>query len=261
MFPEVNPSAESTWKNHSAPGAFKEFQRALIDLAGTSVNGHPNLRLQWAPDRFKWILGRPRRFYVDTRIPTRRKVNRIYYQVKDLTDPFAAWQTVEMDELGKYPGSKYLHVVHHDAEIVTICRQQFSIEQYFSPDRLDETPEAWNKRRFRFFTPPETNIAIYGDDIGPYPHEGDYRLVCFIDGGRDYSYRAPDERALELLRACWQERERYRRTVSRAKEIANDYAAAEEKDRKRVEDTLHMLDGELKPYERKAEGNAFISVP
>jgi len=258
---EIDPFAESTWRNYSKPAEFPGFDRALRELGGTHVNGHPMLRLTWAPDHYQVQLGRPRRYYVDTRIPTRKKLARVYYQVKDFTDPFASWQTVEPNDLGNYPGEVYLHMVHHDREVVTIARQQWCIEQFFPPERLGDTPEAWNARRHRMFTPPETGLPEFGDCDGPFPSEGLYRLVCFIDRGTEYSYRAPAPEALDLLRQAWQSREQYHRLFSRNKEVANAYAAAEERDRKRLKDLNALLDDELKPYDRAAEGDAFVSVP
>ena len=185
----------------------------------------------------------------------------MYYQVKELADPFAEWITVEPDNLGNYPGEGFLHVVHHDSEIVTIARQQWCIEQYFSPDRLGETPEQWEKRRHCFFTPPETNLPTFGDSIGPFPSEGEYRLVFVIEGLKEYSYAPPCEEALNVLRAAMFHREKFHRSVSRKKEVENVYAAHQERERKRLSDLHAMLDDELKPYDRAAEGNAFISVP
>jgi len=261
MFPEVNPFAESTWKNHPAPAQFPEIDRALLELGGRHVNGRQILRLQWAPDHYQVQLGRPRRYYIDTRIPTRRRLTRMYYQVKDMTDPFAQWLTVEPEDLGDYPGEAFLHVVHHDREVVSIARQQWCIEQYFGPERLGDTPEAWNARRYRFFTPPETGLPEYGDADGPFPSQGLYRLTCFIDAGTEFSYRAPNRDVVEILRASWRQREWYRKTVSREQEARNAYAAAEERDRKRLEELNARLDDELKPYDRAAEGNAFVTVP
>jgi hypothetical protein len=261
MFPAVNPFAESTWRNHAKPGEFRSFEQELLRIGGRHPNGHPMLRLQWAPHHYQIQLGRPRRYYIDTRIPTRRRVARLYYQVKDLSDAFASWITVEADDLGKYPGEAFLHVVHHDREIISIARQQWCIEQYFPPERLGDTPESWNERRFRFFTPPETNVPEFGDADGPFPSDGQYRLVFFIEGSEEYSYAPPCQEALDVLRASMQQRERFHRSVSRAKEVANVYAAYEERDRKRLDELDALLDDELKPYDRAAEGNAFISVP
>jgi hypothetical protein len=261
MFPEVNPAAESTWKNHPKPGEFAEFERELLSIGGRHVTGHTMLRLQWAPEFYKFQLGRPRPYFVDTRIPTRKRLTRIYYQVKSLVDPFAPWQTVELDELGKYPGVAYLHVVRHDKEVVTISRQQWAVMQYFPPEMLRETPEQWNARRYRMFTPPETNLPIFGDDIGPFPSEGEYRLVFFIEGRREYSYTPPCREALEVVRAAWAHRESYHRSVSREKQVENDYEAAEERERTLIAERDAQLDEELKPYVRRDEGNAFVSVP
>lgn len=261
MFPEVNPFSESTWKNHPKPYDFPSFDRALRELGGVHASGHQNLRLQWCPDRYKIQLGRPRRYYLDTRIPTRRKLNRLYYQVKDISDPFAPWITVEPEQLGNFPEGAFLHAVHHDSEIVTIARQQFCIEQYFPPERLGDTPELWNERRYRFFTPPETNVPEFGDADGPFPSEGEYRLVFIIEGAKEYSYVPPCEEALNVLRASMQMREQHHRSVSRETEVANAYAAHEERDRKRMAELDALLTDELKPYDRKAEGNAFVAVP
>src|SRR5689334_15329488 len=246
MFPEVNPAAESTWKNHARPGEFPEFERELLSIGGRHLSGRPVLRLQWAPEVYRFQLGRPRPFFVDTRIPTRMRLKRIYYQVKSLADQFAPWQTVEPDDLGRYPGVSYLHVVHHDREVVTISRQQWAVMQYFPPERLNETPEQWNARRFRMFTPPETSVPIFGDDIGPFPAEGEYRLVFFIEGPREYSYNRPCREALEVLRQAWAHRESYHRSISREKQVENEYAAAEERERRAEEERDAQLDEELK---------------
>jgi hypothetical protein len=261
MFPEVNPFAESTWRNHPKPATFPGFERALLDLGGRHTNGHPRLRLQWCPDKYQVQLGRPRRYYVDTRIPTRRKLTRMYYQVKPLRDRFAPWITVEPDNLGQYPGEMFLHSVHHDREIITIARQQWCIEQYFPPERLGDTPETWQKQRYRFFTPPETGLPEFGDCDGPFPADGEYRSVLILEGKQEYAYRPPCQIDLDVLAASLNLREKHHRSVSRAKEVENAYAAADEQDRKRLEALDAHLTDELKPYDRAAEGNAFISVP
>jgi hypothetical protein len=260
MFPEVDLNAESTWRNHRKPAVFDSFERKLRELGGTHLNGRQKLRLQWAPDHYRVQLGRPRLYYVDTRIPTRRKISRIYYQVKNITDPFAPWITVEPNDLGKYPGEAFLHQVHHDREIVTIARNQWVIEQYFPPERLGDTPETWDERRYRFFTPPETNLPEFGDCDGPFPSEGEYRAVLILEGKKEYSYRPPCQIDLDVVAEALNIREGYRRTVSAEKEVANRYAELEEQDRKRLEELDALLTDELKPYDRAAEGNAFITV-
>jgi hypothetical protein len=261
MFPEVNPFAESTWRNHRKPADFPGFERALLELGGKHLNGRPRLRLQWAPDHYQVQLGRPRFVYVDTRIPTRRKLSRVYYQVKDITDPFAPWLTVEPNDLGKYPGEVYLHQVHHDREIVTIARQQWCIEQYFPPERLADTPEIWNARRYRMFMPPETSLSEFGDADGPFPSDGQYRGLLIIEGAKEFSYRPPCQIDLDVVAQALSLRERYHRSVSRAQEVADAYAEHEEREQTRLAELEALLDDELKPYDRAAEGNAFISVP
>jgi hypothetical protein len=252
MFKEVNPAAESTWKNHARPGEFPLFEKELLLIGGRHLNGRQMLRLRWAPEHRKFQLGRARLYagYADDRIPTRRKLKRFYYQVKDLTDPFAPWITVEPENLGRYPGEVYLHLACHDAEIETIARQQWAIEQYFPPDRLGETPEQWNARRFRFFTPPETNVPVYGDDIGPFPSEGEYRNILLIEGPRPYAYHPPCEEALQVLRQSWSLREHYHQSVSREKQVENDYERAAERERKiNAERDAQLEDEFVKPFE------------
>jgi hypothetical protein len=265
MFPEVNPAAESTWKNHPRPCNFPGFERALRELGGEHATGHQNLILRWAPDHFRFQLGRPRLYYVDTRIPTRKRLNRIYYQVRLLRDPLAPWITITPEQLGNFPEGRYLHLVHHDAEIVTIARQQWVVEQYFPPERIvaeGDTPELWEKRRHRFFTPPETNVPIYGDSDGPFPSEGQYRSVFILEASdREYGYRPPCERDLDVLRQAFAIRDTYRRTLSRQQEIANEYARMTAAEQKLVNETNEQLKDELKPYDRKCEGNAFVAVP
>lgn len=261
QFPIVDPSAESTWKNHGKPADFPSFERELLAIGGKHPNGRPILRLQWAPHRFKFQLGRPRVYYVDTRIPTRRRTKRIYYQVKELADPFAPWITVEPGDLGRFPGEAFLHVVHHDTEVVTIARNQWVIEQYFPPDKLGDTPASWEARRFCMFTPPELGVPVYGDHIGPFPSDGEYRLVFVLEGPEEYSYVPPCGEALEMLRAAWHERENFHQCFTAEQRVANEYKAAEERDRKRLEELDERLNDELKPYDRDFEGNAFVSVP
>jgi hypothetical protein len=260
-FPEVRPDAESTWKNHSAPGEFREFNKFLLDLAGKSVNGYQNLLLRWAPQHFKVQLGRPRILYRDMRIPTRRKVQRLYYQAKLVGKPFAPWITVEENDLGKYPGGRYLFIAHADSEVVSIARNQLCVEQYIPPQLLGDTPEMWNKRRYRMFTPPETGVPEFGDADGDFPSDGEYRLVYFLNNGTEFSYRAPNHADKELLVKSWSMREEYRREFPPEKEAAKRYQEFEEAEQKRLAELDAQLEEEMRPYERAAEGNAFISVP
>lgn len=259
-FPEVRPDAESTWKNHPAPSDFREFNKFLLDLGGKSVNGHQNLILRWAPYHFRVQLGRPRILYRDMRIPTRRKVQRIYYQAKRVGKPFAPWITIEENELGNYPGHSFIFVAHADSEVVAIARNQYCIEQYIPPHLLGDTPETWEKRRYRMFTPPETGLPEYGDADGEFPGDGQYRLVFFLDNGTEFSYRAPNDGDKRLLEASWNMRERYRREFPPEKEVAKRYEEFEEADQQRLTELDAMLEEEMRPYERKAEGNAFVNV-
>ena len=264
---EVNPFSEATWQNHPPPSSFPDFERELRAIGGTHLNGSPFLRLAWAPNRKKMRLGKMRHIYRDTRIPVRRVECSFGYRVKRVGDSDEAWQLITPERLGEF-GSEFLVVPNMETEVVAVAWQRWVVEQYFPPERLEDTPQSWEARRFRRFTPPETNVETFGDCIGPFPSEGEYRLLLVIQSTRlapffdeAAAYRAPDRDVLDTVRDLMAVRERHHEALTLEERIARDYKEAADAEAKREEELSRRLDDELKPYERRAEGNAFVAVP
>lgn len=258
MFLEVNPFAESTWRNHPAPCDVSEFNRELARVCGTHLNSAPLVRLQWAPDHRRMQLGQMRPVYVDTRIPTRRVLRGLCYLMRKEGEPDAVIPEARLGEFGP----DWLALPVPDYEVVTISPQRWALQQYFPPERLGESPAQWEARRYRKFTPPETGVEVFGDDIGAFPSGGEYRHLLFVQSPEvsdvydpDGTYRPPGRDVLEMAGALLTLRERHHDPRPLERRIADDYAAADAADEAYREQTLDDLDQALKPHEYIINGD------
>jgi hypothetical protein len=262
LYTEVNPNSRSTWRNWPRPGNFPDFEQALEDLAGRHPNGRRRLTLDWAPECRHVRLGALRHSYVDDRIPCHRAEKSLGYRVKRVGEN-EEWRYIDHTEIGEY-GPEYFLLPVQETEIVTISYQRWIVRQYIPPERMDETPAQWERRRYRYFTPPETGLRVYGDDIGPYPAEGQYELLLVIQSPEvspvfDYhgEYRQPDRDVLETLKHTLASRESHHDGRTLEERIADDYEAAEERDRLWREQLDENAAQALGWHGRAAEGDSF----
>jgi hypothetical protein len=265
LYLEVNPQARSTWVNHPRPGNFPEFERELLELGGRHPNGRQILTLDWAPECRHVRLGQLRHSYVDDRIPCHRVERSLGYRVKRV-GVNEEWRYVPCDRLDDY-GPEYLLDVVYETEIRVVSYQRWLVRQYVPPEQMRETPAQWERRRYRMFTPPETGVPTYADDIGPYPSEGLYDIVLIVQSPRcsdvfDYAgeCRQPDADVLSQVRAVLKAREEHHDGRTLEERVAGAYANAEERDRKARAELDSNLDGALGWHGRAKEGDVFTSL-
>lgn len=163
---------ETEDRNHPPPQDPRPWQERLTKLGGLNDHGEPILKLVWAQTATKWFRGKRRIKYRDmnrsvVRHETYRRVNG--GKERSYPDRAAALKDI-------WPGS----VIQVKVDYEWIGKPLWAIEQWFPPDYMGDTPESWEKNRWKEVNDEEMGHVARCDMLGPYPRNGYYDVCVWV---------------------------------------------------------------------------------
>jgi hypothetical protein len=243
----LDPTTESSWVNRPAPIIDPSVVEAVESMMGRNVFGQPNLRFAWGQTELKFQRGKMRLKYVDKRIPPIEHTRNVLKRplLVDESGKTLTWETQVVAQFPSVIPEGWLAEVEL-VELEFIGDQLFYLEQYIPADRLGDTPETWEEKRYEDWEDPEIGFVAHCDVLGPFPSEGQYRDVfaigepyvypAFTDDGEPYEgeylrFRMPGMDTVEALQEKLFQRENTRlpSAKERGKQRFADYNQARER--------------------------------
>lgn len=192
-------------RNYPAPQNPKEFQRKLDALGGRDLTGHTRFRVSWCMELKAWSRGMMRVKYPEGYVQEKEYEHGIR-ETGEYGEEVIRPATVKEWQAAKdAKNNTAVHRLKH-WHVEFIGKPQWVVEEYTPPsEMLNESPENWERHRYRYRTEKEhldelwvpmeyiPHLQMWREDVnGPFPSDGIYQDMIFLD--------KLSERSLELVK-------------------------------------------------------------
>lgn len=220
------------------------FQKELTTIGGLNLYGEPNLKVVRGDQEMKFACGRmiPKYFIPGGAVKTVEKK----FRLRNIyTNQVAECTFDEAKDIWDR-SQRYDCINFHIAEtcrIVTItptAQTGYFVEQYYPPEKIKDTPEAWESHRYQMWFDEEKGKEVRTDMVGEFPFRGRYEV--FAQGDE------LDSKLLKSVRRAWKRRDEWKQTKGAELMVKDIYEAHEKRADEHEALVKEMLDDAIVPH-------------
>lgn len=231
------------------------FQKELTLIGGLNLYSEPNLRVVRGDQEMKFACGQMIPKYSvmgGAKVVVDKLFRKRHIFLKDCVvecsrdEAREIWERSEKADLTNH----WMSETFDKVSVTPVAQDGYFIEQYYPPEMIKDTPESWEKNRYKMWSPHPSVPERMTDMIGPFPSRG--RYDCFAQG---------EELTRDLLksvRRAWQRRDQWKQTKSADLMVKDIYDEAEAIDVENEKTVREMLNSAIVPH---AFQGAYLNTP
>src|SRR5882757_5185353 len=221
------------------------FQKELNVIGGLNLRGEPNLRVVRGDQEKKFACGEmiPKYFVPGgAEVSIERFFRKRHIFASSQVEPCTREEALDIWKRSQ----KYDLTNHWIAETntrITVTptpRTGYFVEQYYPPERVKDTPEEWEKHRYRMWSKHPMLPEKMTDMVGPFPYEGVYEN--FMEG------EELTGKLLRNVRRAWDRRNRWHQVKSDDLMIKDVFEAHQSKAYEDESEADQMLRNAILPH-------------
>lgn len=221
------------------------FQKELTIIGGLNQYGEPNLRVVRGDQEMKFACGRmiPKYSILGAaRVSIDKFFRKRHIFLNKMVVECARDEAREIYERSRRADltNHWMPETYDKVTVTPTAQDGYFIEQYYTPEMIKDTPEMWERNRYKMWSPHPLVPEKMTDMVGPFPSRG--RYDCFAQG------EELTAKLLKNVRRAWVRRNEWKQTKS-AQSMVNDvYEEADRRDGENERLVKEMLDSAIVPH-------------
>lgn len=228
--------------------SFAQIQSELEKLGGR-VGNQPMLRIvdgerelefangRWIP---KYRYNPPRAFKHTTMKFRLRNIHTNEVRECSREEAKAVWDKCTALD----PDNDLLPETSRTVEIEVLAAPVYGIEQFFPPDKIKDTPEAWEANRFGMWFDETLGREVRVDKLGSFPENGRYEEIFRIPKVE----LGEGQKVLQTVRRALKRREEWHRTKSDELMVKDVFQEAALREKQSEDEVIDRIASELAPH-------------
>lgn len=217
------------------------FQEELTKIGGRNLRGEPILKVVRGDREMKFACGQmiPKYFaHGRAKVDVDMKFRLRHALTGEVTECTRDEAKAVFESYT--PESPRLVETSRTIRVMPQAREGYFIEQWIPPEKIQDTPESWERQRYQMFSPHGMLAERMTDMIGPFPFQGRYEI--FLES------QELNGELLTKARRAWHERNRWKQTKSDQLMVNDIFEEAKERAAASEAETADMLTSEFAPH-------------